>query len=554
MGVRFSRACLSKLDGRPPRARRASHALPAYGRSSLPPCAAATAADAAACRRARGGVALGRRSSAAAARFSARASNSAAGALWVPSLARSLPLPRRSRSSRRRLSLGQLRRALAAKLGTADARLKEVKRVPVLLKGAMLAAHGRAIERQAAAADEATHAQHGELVEHAVRVTPHAFATPEWIAEFLATAAATSTAVTLDDNTGRRQLYLRGGRDRATKAQCALLREKAQAEERASGAAGEFDKWLERVLEVQLHEMTALGPGDVCLDDDVLMLVGGRFVQPPHADLEDGQRQSFGNVGDASPALVHTGDRPTFESATLQRGIDVRRATAADASSLERLRANLEMLSPRSELQLAMWPAISQNVVTTASGAVRNPAGTVTSLGARRVHAGNWQRAEIRSELPRIVIFDTASPTGRSGYLADVQVQPWRFAELDCMSEACRTTLGGGINSHNTMSHLGVVRHRVDAGRRLARDDLRDKVAHEREVLLLQPLLRERERLGGDVEHRRRRDAEEEAVEERQLDGNLHRRRGRLDPDEPQHRSRLVRQHREPVGRATDDV
>ena len=36
MGVRFSRACLSKDDGRPPRARRrASHALPAYGRSSL---------------------------------------------------------------------------------------------------------------------------------------------------------------------------------------------------------------------------------------------------------------------------------------------------------------------------------------------------------------------------------------------------------------------------------------------------------------------------------------------------------------------------------------
>ena len=33
---------------------------------------------------------------AAAARFSARASNSAAGALWVPSLAQSLPLPRRS--------------------------------------------------------------------------------------------------------------------------------------------------------------------------------------------------------------------------------------------------------------------------------------------------------------------------------------------------------------------------------------------------------------------------------------------------------------------------
>ena len=80
-------------------------------------------------------------------------------------------------------------------LGTADARLKEDKRVSVLLKGAMLAAHGRAIERQAATADEATHAQHGELVEHAVRVTPHAFATPEWIAEFLATAATTSTAV-----------------------------------------------------------------------------------------------------------------------------------------------------------------------------------------------------------------------------------------------------------------------------------------------------------------------------------------------------------------------
>ena len=252
------------------------------------------------------------------------------------------------------LSLGQLRHALAAKLGTADARLKEDKRVSVLLKGAMLAAHGRAIERQAATADEATHAQHGELVEHAVRVTPHAFATPEWIAEFLATAAATSTAVTLDDNTGRRQLYLRGGRDRATKVQCALLREKAQAEERASGAAGEFDKWPERVLEVQLHEMTALGPGDVFLDDGVLMLVGGRFAQPPHVDLEDGQRQSFGNVGDASPTLVHTGDRPTFESVTLQRGIDVRRATAADAPSLGRLRANPELLSPRSELQLAM--------------------------------------------------------------------------------------------------------------------------------------------------------------------------------------------------------
>ena len=47
----------------------------------LPPGAAATVADAAAYRRARGGVALGSRSSAAAARFSARASSSAAGAL-----------------------------------------------------------------------------------------------------------------------------------------------------------------------------------------------------------------------------------------------------------------------------------------------------------------------------------------------------------------------------------------------------------------------------------------------------------------------------------------
>ena len=35
MGVRFSRACLSKVDGRPPRAQRASNAPPAYGRSSL---------------------------------------------------------------------------------------------------------------------------------------------------------------------------------------------------------------------------------------------------------------------------------------------------------------------------------------------------------------------------------------------------------------------------------------------------------------------------------------------------------------------------------------
>ena len=38
----------------------------------LPPCAAATVADAAACRRARGGVAIGHRSFAAAARFTAR--------------------------------------------------------------------------------------------------------------------------------------------------------------------------------------------------------------------------------------------------------------------------------------------------------------------------------------------------------------------------------------------------------------------------------------------------------------------------------------------------
>ena len=56
----------------------------------------------------------------------------------------------------------------------------------------MLAAHGRAVERQVAAADEPTHAQHGELLEHAVRVTPRAFATPAWIAEFLATTAANS--------------------------------------------------------------------------------------------------------------------------------------------------------------------------------------------------------------------------------------------------------------------------------------------------------------------------------------------------------------------------
>ena len=48
---------------------------------ALPPCAAATVADAAACRLARGGAALGRRSSAEADRFTARASNSVAGAL-----------------------------------------------------------------------------------------------------------------------------------------------------------------------------------------------------------------------------------------------------------------------------------------------------------------------------------------------------------------------------------------------------------------------------------------------------------------------------------------
>ena len=34
MGVLFSRACLSKSDGRPPRRTRASHTLPAYGRSN----------------------------------------------------------------------------------------------------------------------------------------------------------------------------------------------------------------------------------------------------------------------------------------------------------------------------------------------------------------------------------------------------------------------------------------------------------------------------------------------------------------------------------------
>jgi len=163
--------------------------------------------------------------------------------------------------------------------------------------------------------------------------------------------------------------------------------------------------------------------------------------QPPHVDLTDGQRQCFGNVGDATPTLVSVGERPSFQRIAHERGINRSRATAADEPSLTRLRANPELLSARALLGAAMQPAATQDAVVTASGVVRNPAGTVTALGARRVHAGNWQCKEGRSELPRMVIFATASPEGQSGYCADVQVQPPHFSQLACMSETCRATL-----------------------------------------------------------------------------------------------------------------
>ena len=307
--------------------------------------------------------------------------------------------------------------------------------------------------------------------EYAARVTPRAFRTPLWIAKFLAGAATRGTVVKLADGTGRVQLYLRGGRDRATNGQREHLCATARAIALTNGDAFAFDKWLAGVLDVLQHEVmmmvmiialtkltmtmklmtttmmtmmtkvAALGPGDVRLDADILLLVGGNGPQPPHVDLVDGQRQCFGNVCDATPTLVHVGERPSFEQIAHERGIDPSSATAADEPSLERLRANPELLSARPQLEHAMQLATTDDVVVTASGVVRNPEGTVTTLGARRVHAGNWQDKEERSDLPRMVIFATASPEQLEGYRADVQVQPTHFAQLTCMSQTARTTL-----------------------------------------------------------------------------------------------------------------
>ena len=102
-------------------------------------------------------------------------------------------------------------------------------------------------------------------------------------------------------------------------------------------------KLMTTTMMTMMTKVAALGPGDVRLDVGILLLVGGNGPQPPHADLADGQRQCFGNVCDATPTLVHVGERPSFEQIAHERGIDPSSATAADEPSLERLRVNPEL-------------------------------------------------------------------------------------------------------------------------------------------------------------------------------------------------------------------
>ena len=91
--------------------------------------------------------------------------------------------------------------------------------------------------------------------EYAARVTPRAFHTPLWIANFLAGAAARGTVVKLADGTGRVQLYLRGGRDLATNGQREHLCATARVIALTYGDASAFDKWLAGVLDVLQHEV-----------------------------------------------------------------------------------------------------------------------------------------------------------------------------------------------------------------------------------------------------------------------------------------------------------
>ena len=118
--------------------------------------------------------------------------------------------------------------------------------------------------------------------DRAFRVTGELVATPTWIAEVLLWAAA-SCAETLADGTRRHQLYLRGGRGGSgdiTRGRVKRLRLHAsEAAVRAGALVTAFDEWIAHAAAAVNIEMNYVAAAPVAVDDNVLLLWGGKRPQ-----------------------------------------------------------------------------------------------------------------------------------------------------------------------------------------------------------------------------------------------------------------------------------
>ena len=292
-----------------------------------------------------------------------------------------------------------------------------------------------------------------------MRVTPRLVTTPPWIEELLASWQGGSEE--LKDGTGRRQIYLRGGRDATMRDRVALLRHHAEHEAaKRSLPCSAFASWVDDAARLAEGEMEVVAQRRISVDEDVLMLRGGHTQQPQHADLDAGGVQTFIGLGSNTPTRFFAGERPAFSDIALLRQIDLKQHSADDDVSLGVCSRSPELLMSRSELDAGVQLAVGSEVYVE-DGVVRNPPGTATTLSESVVHGGNsvqgtaypapekGVQGRLRSaNTPhrpeeRLVLFLTGAPpdANASPYDASVQYVPKDFAKLSCMSEEAKSVL-----------------------------------------------------------------------------------------------------------------
>ena len=220
-----------------------------------------------------------------------------------------------------------------------------------------------------------------------MRVTPGLVTTPAWIEQFLASSQGGSEE--LKDGTGRRQIYLRGGRDITTRNRCKLLRLNAEQEAgRLALPRDVFARWVDRAACLAQGEMEIVAQSPVSIDGNVLMLRGGDTQQDQHADLDARGVQTFIGLGANTPTLFFAGERPALRGICKLRQIDPDKQSADDAVSLGVCSRPPELLMPRSELNAGVQLAVGSEVILE-GGVVRNPPGTAATLSEIVVHGGN---------------------------------------------------------------------------------------------------------------------------------------------------------------------